>query len=345
MPGHVRPRRDFQQLERRRKQAGRLFASGKMILAAIARQLQVSRQSVSRWYTEWRSGGARALNGAGRAGRKPKLEPRKLQQVEKALRRGARANGFDTDLWTLPRVALVIERVTGVRYHPGHVWKILGAMDWTLQRPAKQARERDPKKVELWMKERWPAVKKTLGASKPGSSSRTKAASRSVLPSAQPGPRRAKTPVLIHAFNWSKMSICAAMGYRWDGRRSRLFFQTREGSYNSASLIAFLDDLKRHLRHQKAILVWDGLPAHKSRAMNEYLLNQRGWLTVERLPGYAPDLNPIETLWGNIKGQELANRCAHDLAELDTAVHGGMTRVRQSRTLPFSFLKHAGLSF
>jgi hypothetical protein len=77
---------------------------------------------------------------------------------------------------------------------------------------------------------------------------------------------------LIHAFNWSKMSICAAIGYRWDGRRSRLFFQTREGSYNTESLIAFLDDLKRHLRRQKAILVWDGLPTHKSRAMQEYLL-------------------------------------------------------------------------
>ena len=192
MPTHVRPRRDFQQLERRRKQAGRLFAAGKLILAAIARQLKVSRQSVSRWYMEWKSGGLRALNGAGRAGRKPKLEPRKLQRVERALRQGAQVNGFDTDLWTLPRVALVIERVTGVRYHPGHVWKILGAMDWTLQRPAQQARERDPKKVELWLKERWPAVKKTLGVGKPGSSSRTKAASRSVPPSAQPGPRRAK---------------------------------------------------------------------------------------------------------------------------------------------------------
>jgi len=67
------------------------------------------------------------------------------------------------------------------------------------------------------------------------------------------------------------MSICAAIGYRWDGRRSRLFFQTREGSYNTESLIAFLDDLKRHVRRQKAILVWDGLPAHKSRAMQEYL--------------------------------------------------------------------------
>jgi len=141
------------------------------------------------------------------------------------------------------------------------------------------------------------------------------------------------------------MSICAAIGYRWDGRRSRLLFQTREGSYNTASLIAFLADLKRHLRGQKAILVWDGLPAHKSRTMKEYLQSQRNWLTVERLPGYAPELNPVETLWGNIKGQELANRCAQDLAELDKAVRGGMARVKQSRTLPLAFLKHAGLSF
>ena len=192
MPARVRPRRDFQQLEHRRKQAGRLFAAGQMILAAIARQLKVSRQSVSRWYTEWRSGGARALHGAGRAGRKPRLDLRQLRKVEQALRQGARANGFDTDLWTLPRVALVMERVTGVHYHPGHVWKLLGAMDWTLQRPAKQARERDPEKVKLWMNQRWPAVKKTLDARRLGSSSRTKAASRSVPPSAEPGLRRAK---------------------------------------------------------------------------------------------------------------------------------------------------------
>jgi len=171
MPVRLPPRRDFQQLEHRRKQAGRLFAAGKMILAAIARQLKVSRQSVSRWHTEWQSGGVRALDGARRAGRKPRLEPRQLRKVERALRQGARANGFDTDLWTLPRVALLIERVTDVQYHPGHVWRILGAMDWTPRRPA---------------------VRKTPGASRPGSSSRTKAASRSALPSAEPGLRKAK---------------------------------------------------------------------------------------------------------------------------------------------------------
>ena len=156
---------------------------------------------------------------------------------------------------------------------------------------------------------------------------------------------KGKTPVLIHAFNWSKMSVCAALGYRWDGRRSRLFFQTREGNYNAQSLIRFLEDLKKELRGQKAVLVWDGLPAHKSEVMKEYLLQERHWLTVERLPGYAPDLHPVETLWGNIQGQELANRCAEDLTEVEGAVRKGMGRVRKSAKLPFSFLNHAGLSF
>ena len=156
---------------------------------------------------------------------------------------------------------------------------------------------------------------------------------------------KGETPVLIHSFNWKKLSICAAIGYRWDGRRSRVFFQTRPGSYDSDSLVAFLKDLRREMRGQKMILIWDGLPAHKSRIMTDYLHSQRHWLTVERLPGYAPDLNPVETLWGNIKGQELANRCAETLTELVTEVHNGMARVRQSRQLAFSFLQHAGLSF
>jgi transposase len=189
-----RPRRNFQALEQRRKQAARLFAAGKMILAAIARQLKVSRQSVSRWYEDWRRGGAAALRGAGRAGRKPKLDARQLRRVESALRQGPKAHGFDTDLWTLPRVAKVIERLTGVHYHPGHVWKILGAMDWSLQRPARQARERNPEAVQRWVNQRWPTVKKTLAAGKPGSTFKTKAASPSVPRSGAPGHRKGKPP-------------------------------------------------------------------------------------------------------------------------------------------------------
>jgi len=141
------------------------------------------------------------------------------------------------------------------------------------------------------------------------------------------------------------MSAAAVVAYRWDGKRSQLFLQVKADSYNTDSLIGFLDDLRRHFRGRKVILVWDGLPAHRSRAMTEYLGSQTRWLTVERLPGYAPELNPVEYVWGNVKGQELANLCADHLGHAAAALLTGMTRVRQSRQLCFAFLRNAWLSF
>ncbi len=156
---------------------------------------------------------------------------------------------------------------------------------------------------------------------------------------------RGETPVLVHAFNWKKMSISAALAFSWDRKRSRLFFETKPDSYNTESLIDFLKALKREFRGKKCILIWDGLPAHKSKIMKEYLTTQRHWLKVEVLPGYSPHLNPVETLWGNVKGQELANLCPDDLAEVADALRRGMDRVGANPDLPRAFLKNAGLSF
>jgi len=175
---------------KRRLSAAKLLRAGER-LAFVARAVHASRQSISRWYQAWKQGGLAGLRAADRAGRKPKLDRQQLAQVESWLLQGARAHGFSTDLWTLPRVAAVIERQTGVRYHPGHVWKILGAMNWSRQRPARQARERNEEVVHQGVRERWPVVKKTLATAKPGSSSRTKAASPSGPRSAAPGRRRA----------------------------------------------------------------------------------------------------------------------------------------------------------
>jgi hypothetical protein len=87
---------------------------------------------------------------------------------------------------------------------------------------------------------------------------------------------------------------------------------------------------------EKATLLWDGLACHRSRAMRAFLATQRDWLVVERLPAYAPELNPAEGLWSNLKGNELANVAADGL--------GGVMRVRATWWLPYSFLRHAGLS-
>jgi len=156
---------------------------------------------------------------------------------------------------------------------------------------------------------------------------------------------RGETPVVVHSYNWKKISICAAIAYRWDAKRTRLYFQMRSGSYATESLILFLKELKKHFRRQYVILIWDGLPAHKSRKMTEYLQRQQEWLRVERLPGYAPDLNPVESLWGNIKGKELANQSADDLSEVADAVRAGFDRVFGQRQLLLGFLNHCGLFF
>ena len=162
-----RARRDFAALEARRFQAARLFGRGKS-QASVARALGVRRATAHRWYHAWRAEGREALRAAGRAGRKPRLDRRQWARIEAALLRGPTAHGFATDLWTLPRIAAVIVRLTGVRYHPAHVWRLLQGLHWSLQRPARQARERDEAAIRHWRRQRWPQVKKTRAAAGAG---------------------------------------------------------------------------------------------------------------------------------------------------------------------------------
>ncbi len=151
-------------MEQRRMRAADLLERG-MIPAEIARQVGVAHQVVSEWRKAWRQGGREALRSAGPAGRKPKLDDGQLAEVRDALVKGAEANGYLTGVWTLPRVAEVIEHVTGVSYHPGHVWYLLrDQLDWSWQRPARRAKERDEAAIERWVKQRWPQLKKGPGA-------------------------------------------------------------------------------------------------------------------------------------------------------------------------------------
>ena len=124
------------------------------------------RQNAHRWHRQWQQGGRAALRAAGRAGRRPKLDTRARRQVERALGQGALAHGFDSDLWTLKRVALVIERLTGVRHHPSHIWRILRAMGWSVQRPARRARERDEEAIARWVKQDWPRIRQKRAAAR-----------------------------------------------------------------------------------------------------------------------------------------------------------------------------------
>jgi transposase len=115
------------------------------------------------------------------------------------------------------------------------------------------------------------------------------------------------------------------------------------GAYNDDALVAFIAQLRRHLRGDKVTVVWDGLPSHRSRKMKQFLARQRPWLVIEPLPGYAPDLNPVEGLWGNLKGTELANLTTDTLDETIDAVINGVARIRRCPNLLFALLDRTGL--
>jgi putative transposase len=140
------------------------------------------------------------------------------------------------------------------------------------------------------------------------------------------------------------MSMSAVLAYRPDGSRARVLFQTRAGAYETESLIAFVRQLRRHFRGQPVILIWDGLPSHRSTEMKRFLAAQQSWLEVVRLPGYAPDLNPVEGLWAYLKGSHLANLNTRYIEEMEIAAEDAIDAVRARRDLLFAFLRHTGLS-
>jgi transposase len=156
------------ELEIRRRIAARLFTED-VTLADIARCVDASVSSVRRWKKAWKTGGAAALAAKPHPGPRSKLSLDQQEQLCDLLVVGARASGYDTDLWTCRRVAALIERNFGVVYHFNHVGRLLHALGFSPQKPLRRARERDEEAIERWRREDWPRIKKRDDACKPAS--------------------------------------------------------------------------------------------------------------------------------------------------------------------------------
>lgn len=156
----MRPKGNSAVLEQRRHSAAAMLKQG-LEPVTVARTLQVSRASVSRWRKALRIGGTKALAAKPASGRPPKLNGAQRQRITRLLLLGPIHHGYNTQLWTLERISEVIEQRLGVSYHPGHVWRILVNLGWSCQKPESRARERDEQAVERWRQVDWPRIKKS----------------------------------------------------------------------------------------------------------------------------------------------------------------------------------------
>lgn len=145
-------------IEHLRQQAISVFDTA-LSNAEIGRRLRVSRPTVSQWRTRYRNEGAHALKLAA-PGPEARLSREQINQIALALLQGPQAHGYPSQLWTLERIADLIEKTTGVHYHPGHVWRILKQMNWSCQKPQTRAKERDEAAIAHWHEVEWPRIKR-----------------------------------------------------------------------------------------------------------------------------------------------------------------------------------------
>jgi transposase len=142
--------------------------------------------------------------------------------------------------------------------------------------------------------------------------------------------------VLQYHFRWKTLSLMAGITW-WN-----FYFKLFPGAIKAPQIVEFLTHLMRHLG-RPLLVIWDGLPGHRSGLVRAFVAAQGGRLTLEFLPGYAPELNPVEYIWGYLKKYEIANLCPRELWNLGDAARAALRRMRRRPTLVRAFWKQAGL--
>jgi transposase len=324
--------------EWRRLQAWRLSQRG-WKQCDIAAALDASEGAVSQWVAVARRDGPVGLLSRPSPGHPAKLAPAQRRLIPDFLWHGPEAYGFRGEVWTCARVAQVIAEEFGVRYHTGHVARLLKELCWTPQVPITRAIQRDEQEIERWRVVTWPQLR-----------SRARRERRAVVFVDEAGfyllpglvrtyAPRGQTPVIDE---WQTRDHLSVMGgLTPDGR---VYVLVRRESLNGLHTVEFLGHLVRHVG-RRLLVIWDGSMIHRRAAVKGFLGSAVGrGIWVERLPPYAPDLSPLDQgCWHHLKNGEMRNLACLDLEELHLELHAAVARLRQKPHLIRSFFKLAGL--
>jgi len=297
-------------------------------------------KTVARWVRADRQPGGLAAKP--HPGPTPGLTDADLERLAGLLLQGAKAHGWHNPLWTAARVARLIEQPFGRRYHPEHVRAILKQrLGWTSQKPRRQARERNDKEVARWVGDELPRILReayrrhahVVFLDESGFFL-TPTVRRTLAP-------RGQTPVLAAWDRRDRLSAISAVTLSPVIARPNLYFEVYPHTIHGEQVVAFLADLHRRLG--PLTVVWDRGTIHdKAGVVREWLAGHPGVVT-EKFPGYAPDLNPDEGVWGWTKYGRLANLAADNMGELWDHVVDELITVKFSPELLEGFIRETRL--
>ena len=323
--------------EKRRLQAVKLKRAG-WKQKDIAAALDVSPMAVSQWIRKMETEGLNSLRAHPHTGRPADLSREQQQLIPDLLSHGAEAYGFRGDVWTCRRVKKVIEWEFGVSYHRSHIARLLKELGWTPQQPRERAAQRDEAEIHRWRTRTWLEIQKRAVLERrllvfvdESGFYLLPAILKTYAPIGE-------TPILkvFHARDHlSMMSAITPQGW--------LFTRTRYEALNGMDSVHFLIHLHSQTS-RKLLVIWDGSPIHRNTDVRDYLANGAAkHIHLERLPAYAPDLNPDEGTWRHLKQVELANVCCADLLDLHSHVCSAVSRLRRKPHIIQSLFAQAGL--
>ena len=329
-------------MERRRRRAVELVEQGESP-TVVGRILGVRATSIHRWRRmALQTPGLEARPAPGPA---PRLSDEQLRQLEQLLLQGAKAHGWPNQLWTADRVARLLRERLGVTHHPEHVRKILKRrLHWTSQKPKRKARERNDKEVERWkgdelpriFREAWQRQAHVVFLDESGFQL-TPSVRRTLAP-------RGQTPVLDCWDRRDRISAISCLTLSPREGRPGLYFELLpvNRTVHAAEVVAFLKGLRRQLRGPFTV-VWDRHGIHSKSRLVQAFLAEHPEVVVEDFPGYIPDLNPDEWVWGSSKYGRLSNLAAWDADELWDHIVEALIDLKFQPGLLKAFIINAGL--
>lgn len=306
----------------------------------VATVLGVHYKTVARWVRQARTPGGVAAKPRHRT--EPGLSDADLRKLEALLLKGAKAHGWHNELWTAARVARLIEREFHIDYHPEHVRKVLKRrLGWTSQKPRRRARERNDREVARWVGDEFPRIVRQawersayLVFLDESGFFLTPTVRRTLAP-------RGKTPVLKAWDRRDKWSAISCVTVSPVAGRPGLYFDLLDHNVHGEDVVAFLAEVRRRLG--RLTVIWDRNQIHSKAKVVQAWLAAHPDVVAEDFPGYVPDLNPDEGVWGWTKYGRLANLAANDKDELWDRVVDELIEVKFRPDLLRGFIQQTGL--
>lgn len=306
----------------------------------VMKSMGLCRTSIYRWIRAHKKGGPDALKGTKAAGPTPKLSESQQLRVKKwMVGKDPRQYGFHFGLWTRKIVSELIKEKFKVDLGLTAVGRLLAKLEITPQKPLRRAYERDPERIDAWVKKEYPKLRRRAKRRGAKIFFLDEAGFKSDPNLGRTYGLKGKTPEVRTSGQRQKVNAISAVN-----ARGEFWFTVYTGNLNATKFVEFLKAFMKHRKHP-VFLVVDGLPAHKANVVKEYVRSLKGRLELHFLPPYAPDLNPDEYVWGYVKTNGLSKKPLKQNESLRSRVESDLMAVKKNRVLVSSFFHAESVAY